>query len=378
MAKRKAVIPLSEDPIKFHPNWTAEDCIAELRRIAEIDPDRVITRNYFRVHSKISESTWNRFFGTFHEFKRQAGIILSRHAHQLERNIAKHASMASKREVFMEKSSYEGKYVRDVSRRWQTILTGSDQHDVMCDPFYRRMFIEAARRVQPEKIVLNGDLFDLPEFGKYVQDPRQYNVVGRIQWVHEFLKELRQASPTSEITLIEGNHEYRLLRHLSEATPAMMTVLADLHGFTVSSLLGLDRYEVQFIARADLSAFNEKDIKEEVRKNYLITYDAVLFHHFPEGSKMGYPGANGHHHRHLVSSHYSPIFGPYEWHQTGAGHRREASYCSGEKWSNGFLLVHVDTQTKHSAFEYVDVRDFCMLGGVFYHRSPEESVYPKK
>jgi hypothetical protein len=62
----------------------------------------------------------------------------------------------------------------------------------------------------------------------------------------------------------------------------------------------LTKYEVNFVARADLTAFNESDIKKELKKNYVILYDALLFHHFPEGFNMGYPGANGHHHKHLV------------------------------------------------------------------------------
>lgn len=376
--KKTPDVPLSEDELKFHPDWTADDCIAELRRIAELDVKQVITRNYFRNHSKISEATWNRYFGTFHEFKRQAGITLSRHAHQMEKAIAKHASMAAKKDITEQKKSYEGKYKRDVDGRWQSVLVGSDMHDVYCDPFYRRLFLETAKRVSPEKVILNGDIFDLPEFSKYVADPRLYDPVGRIKWVHNFLGELRAAVPNSEIILVEGNHEYRLMRHLAEATPALMTVLADLHGMTISSLLGLDKFEVNLVARADLGAFTEKDIKEEIRKNYVMVYDALLFHHFPEGARMGYPGANGHHHKHLVSSYYSPLFGPYEWHQLGAGHIREASYCAGEKWSNGFLLAHVDTHTKHSVMEYIDVRDFAIIGGRFYQRTDVEGVYPKK
>lgn len=366
-------VPLSEDQRKFHEHWTREDCIAELVRIAKIDDTKVITRNYFRVHSDISESTWNRYFGTFLEFKRQAEIILSRHAHGLERAIAKHASKDKQREMNEQKRGYEDKYARPASGRFQTVLVGSDIHDKSCDPFYRRLFVETAQRVQPEKIVLNGDIFDLPEFSKYTQDPRQYDVVGRIKWVHRFIEDLREAAPNAEITLVEGNHEFRLLRHMTEATPALMTVLSDLHGMTVPSLLGLDKYEINFVARMDLAAFNEADIKKELAKNYVIQYDAVLFHHFPEGRSMGYPGANGHHHKHLVMNQYSPTFGPYEWHQLGSGHIRQASYCAGEKWSNGFLICHVDTHRKRTQFEYIDTsHDHAMIGGRLYVRKPAE------
>src|SRR5690606_34678442 len=37
--------------------------------------------------------------------------------------------------------------------------------------------------------------------------PREWDVVGRIQWVHKFLEDIRNASGNSEIIYIEGNHE---------------------------------------------------------------------------------------------------------------------------------------------------------------------------
>ena len=154
-----------------------------------------------------------------------------------------------------------------------------------------------------------------------------------------------------------------------------MTVLSDLHGMTIPDLLGLTKYEVNFVARADLSAFTETDIKKELHKNYAVLYDCVLFHHFPDGFSYGLPGANGHHHKHLVRSAYSPTYGSYEWHQLGSGHRRQATYCAGEKWSNGFLLAHVDTHTKRTQFEYIDVSHaHCMIGGLFYERMDGEGI----
>jgi hypothetical protein len=368
--------PMSEDTRKFHEEWTAQDCINELVRVCEIDTDKVITRNYFRVHSEISESTWNRYFGTFLEFKRQAEIILSRHAHGLERNIAKHASVDKMRVLNAGKREWEDKYLRPASGRWQTVLVGSDQHDMNCDPFYRRLFIETAIRVQPEKIVLNGDLFDLPEFSKHTQDPREFHLLKRIAWVHEFLRELRTGCPNAEIILIEGNHEFRLLRHMGEETPALRVVLADLHGFTVSTLLKLDQFEINYIARADMTAWNESAIKEQLRKNYAMLYDnSLLFGHYPQIRDMGIPGSNGHHHKHVVWPGYSPNYGPFEWHQTGSGHKREASYCAAEKWGIGFMLAHLDTLTKRTQFEYFDLsHDHCFIGGRMYRRDTFEGV----
>ena len=368
--KKSNNVPLSENSRLFREEYTKEDCIKELRTIAEANTEQVITRNFFRNHSNISESTWNRYFGTFSEFKKQSNIVLSRHAQGLERNIAKHASVDKQRKMNLEKMSYEGNYKKPNNKRWQSIVVGSDMHDVECDGFYRDMFVESIKRVQPEKVVLNGDIFDLPDFSKFTRDPREYKPIERMRWVHCLLKDIREACPDTEITLIEGNHEYRLIRHLTESTPALVTVLSDLHGFTIPKLLGLTEFEVNYYARMDLSCFSEGNVSNELRKNYLIANEQVLFHHFPEGFSMGYAGVNGHHHKHTVKIAYSPMFGTYEWHQLGSGHRRSAVYCAGEKWSNGFAIIHLDTHNKKTHFEYVDTtHDFCMLGGRFYENT---------
>jgi hypothetical protein len=374
MAKANSV-PLSENQRKYHPEWTAQDCIDHLRSIAQAHPDQVISRNFFRVNSDISESTWNRHFGTFQQFKRSAGVILTRHQHRLELQVAKHAGADSYRAMNVDKADWSGKFLRPHSTRFQTILIGNDIHDRNCDPFWRRCFIDTAKRAQPEKVVLNGDVFDLPEFGKYPVDPREWDVVGRIRWVHQFLRDLRAACPDAEIVFVEGNHEYRLLRHLAEATPAMRVVLSDLHGFTVPKLLGLTDFEVNYISRSDLAGFTERDIKKEVSKNYWVGYDSFLAHHFPEGRDMGFPGSNGHHHRHIVWSSYSPIFKSFEWHQVGCGHARAADYCAGEKWSLGFLLAHIDTHKRWTAFDYCSLLDHAVIGGQYYERQPEEFVH---
>ena len=364
-------VPFSQDQSKITVA-TREECVDELWRIVKENPDAVISRNYFRVNSKYAESAWNVYWGTWAEFKRQAGIVLTRHAHRLERNIAKHASVDILRELNTVRAGYEGQYLKPNSNKFQTLIHVTDLHDKECDPFVLRILVETTERIQPEKIIIGGDLFDLAEFGKYSVDPREWDVVGRIQAAHNILRQLREAAPNTEMILVEGNHEYRLVRNLAEATPALMVVLADLHGMNISKLLGLDKFEVNYIARCDLGAFRERDIAEELNRNYYIAWDAYLVHHFPHGERMGYHGGNGHHHRHWVHQHYSPDRGPYHWTQLGCCHRRLASYTAAEQWGLGFNIAHVNTHTKHCADEYIHVQDHAMVGGRFYEREDNE------
>ena len=368
--------PLSEDELKYHAEWTSSDCITELRRIAELHPTKVITRNYFRNAAAISEATWNRYFGSFLEFKRQAKLILSRHAHRLERSIAKHASVDKMREFNSEKRGWEGRYLMPISRRWQTAIIANDIHDIECDPFYRRVLIDTISRVQPEKLVLNGDIFDLPEFSKFSKDPRGWDVMKRIRWVHALLADFRAASPNMEIIFVEGNHEFRLFRHMTEETPALKVVLHELHDMTISKLLGLDQFGINLVARADLGCFTETDIRKQLELNYIKLWDnSLLYGHFPEMMRMGIPGGNGHEHKYKVTPFYSPVYGPSSWVQVGCGVRRRASFCAGEHWSQGFKLAHCDTKTRRTQFEYIDVsHDAVMIGGKFYQRDESEPV----
>lgn len=375
---------MSESVVKFNGFMTPEDCIQELRSVAEAHPEQVISRNFFRCNGAIAESVWNRHFGTFEEFKRQAKIKLSRAAHAMEKKVAIHVSRDVYRRLGEERIGLDEKYIRTNNNKYKTILIGTDMHDIECDPFWLRVFIDTAKRINPDVICLNGDVFDLPEFGRYNVDPREWDVVGRIKFVHEnILEPLRDACPETQIDLIEGNHEARMLIHLADATPALKAVLADLHGLTISQLLGLDRYEINYIARADLAATNKQDMRKELGKSYKNYYDVFIAHHFPHGKDLGMPGWNGHHHRHEMYSKFSPMFGAYEWHQIAAGHQRSATYCEGEKWANGFLIANCNIESKSTSMDYIQLTDFGVVAGDFYYRTHEEGegnpgVWPGK
>jgi hypothetical protein len=217
-------------------------------------------------------------------------------------------------------------------------------------------------------------VMDLPEFGKYGVDPREWDVVGRIKFAHDkIFRPTRMVAPEAQIDYIEGNHEARMLRHLADATPAMRAILSDLHGFTVPKLLGLDEFEMNYIAKGDLAAYSKRDFERELGQNYKVYFDCFMAHHFPHARQMGMPGVNGHHHRHIVWSEFNPMFGAYEWHQLGCGHKRAASYCEGEKWHTGFAIVNIDTHTKAVQFDYVQVGDeFAVSGGKWYTRHDDE------
>jgi hypothetical protein len=218
-------------------------------------------------------------------------------------------------------------------------------------------------------------MLDLPEFGRYNVDPRTWDVLGRIEWMHKFLGELRESCPETHIVYLEGNHEFRIIRHMAEATPALRTVLGDLHGFTVASLLKLDEYEIEYVAKADLRAWTNRDVKRELHSNSYLLWGQLLGDHFPDGIKQGIPGWNGHHHQLKITPLYNRRFGSSQWVQLPSGHVGNAEYCNGEKWNTGFMVVHADTHTGHSVFEPIEVRDFACVGGEYYYRHENEAWF---
>jgi hypothetical protein len=356
-----------------HKELTREEAIDLLHKVQAENPAKWITSRAFAHMTGLRDTSWQAHFGTFEEFCRQAGLGRRRQNSMLGKQAARHVAHDHYRDVGADRTCWGEDYKRDSGGRFKTVLCASDLHDREMDPFVLRVLIDTACRAQPDVISLVGDVFDLPEFGKYTVDPRTWDAVGRIRFVHDqILRPLREACPDAQIDLIEGNHEHRLVRHTLDANPAMMSLLSDLHGWDVRKLFGLDEFEVNYVAQGSLAAHGPAGIRREVDRNWRVYWDAFLVHHFPHGRNKGLPGCNGHHHKHALWVGCNPITGPYEWHQMGCGHRRSASYCDGEQWHNGFLLAHVDTSTKAVASDYVQILDHACVGGRFYHRQEDE------
>jgi predicted MPP superfamily phosphohydrolase len=362
-------VPLSEVAIPKLHDGTKEEVLHDIRTMAEANPERVISRNYYRVHGQYSESTWSQYFGTWMEAKRQAGIMLTRQQHNLEKQIAKHASVEHYKAMNTERRSYGDTYDKPNSKRFKQVVIVGDLHDRNVDTFYMDVLIDTLDRVKPDIIILNGDIFDLPEFSKYFVDPREWDVVGRIKFVHEqILSRIRKVCPDAQIDFLEGNHEFRLLRHLSDATPALRAVLNDLHGFTVSTLLGLDKYQINYVAKGDLSVYNLTDIHKQISKNYKVYFDSFIVSHDTSAKNLGYPGVNGHHHKTVIDSMYNEHFGAYNWIQSGCGHKLDAEYCH-PRWQQGFIIATCDTETRRTVFDTATFSEnFAVVGGAYYER----------
>jgi len=373
---------LSENLKKFDPNATPDEMIEDLRRVQQDNWGKTITRMFYREHGSFSDSTWSLHFGSFQEFKRQAGLELLRSQHKIEVQQAKAVSLDHYREFFKrEVLPYYNKHTKAPSPfHIKTILAMSDLHDRECCEFSLSVFIAECARKQPDVIVLNGDIFDLLEFGRYTVDPRSYDIVGRFDFVRErVFAPLRAACPDAQIDLICGNHEIRLLKLLADATPNVKILLSDVMGLSFKDIFGLDKYEINWASKFDLGAFSKKDLNNEAKKNYQIYFDCFVFTHLPDKRLKVMSGSHGHHHLGELKefvyldpvTHMGKV---HSWSQTPAMHSKDASYLDNLcGWSTGFLEVIINAKT-HEVFQKIHSiqNGWTVIDGNYYQRERED------
>ena len=372
-------LPLSQRALmtergkKFDPSATKDDCVDDLREIQEEYDGQFITRNFYRENGKYSDSTWNQYFGTFSEFKKQAGLQLTRHQHQLEQQIAKHASYDHYQKFYSEEvlpyaNLYEVEEERSGSIR--TILVASDIHDIECDRFALAVFIATCKRMQPDIIIFNGDIFDLYEFSRWNKDPRHYNIKERFAFVDEHIfGACRAVCPDAQIDFLLGNHEMRLLKLLSDRTESVQILLSDVMGLTLEDVFGVHRHRINLISKLDLGVYTTPEMKSQVKQNYKIYYDCYMATHEPEVGS-GLSGTNGHLHRMVYNTSTNLVRGNISWCQTPALHRQDAHYIQGRNKADlGFLITTVNVETKQVIQNPIVMHeDWAIVEGFYYER----------
>jgi len=85
--------------------------------------------------------------------------------------------------------------------------------------------LEVASFVIPDEIVLLGDYADFYPVSRHAKDPSvAHALTDEIKSVNEGLDQLDKLWPKAKKVYLEGNHEWRLERYLSEQAPALFGV----------------------------------------------------------------------------------------------------------------------------------------------------------
>jgi predicted phosphodiesterase len=147
----------------------------------------------------------------------------------------------------------------------ETILTIPDtqigfrrQPDGTLKPMHDRKAISAAIQlaelVQPDVIVALGDMLDFAAFGRFTVGPDlRFTSMPSLVELHAMYADLREACPAAQIVALEGNHEARLQKTLTDLASGEYLDLRPVDqldgppSMSVDSLLALDKLDVEFV-----------------------------------------------------------------------------------------------------------------------------------
>lgn len=114
-----------------------------------------------------------------------------------------------------------------------------------CEPAIT-LALQVAKVLQPDRVIINGDLVDMWEISSFVKNPQwrdKAQLANEIIQGRAFLTKLRAMFPKAEIRYVLGNHEYRWMKFL--ATHA--AELAKLRGLTLEEQLDCDKLDIKVV-----------------------------------------------------------------------------------------------------------------------------------
>ena len=126
-------------------------------------------------------------------------------------------------------------------------------HDPLHDRRAWDLAVQAAQKLQPESIVMLGDMLDLAPFGTYLTEPSlSYTTMPTLLELHWWCAQLRLAAPEAKIYYLEGNHEKRLQKQLIGQLPEAVELRPadDPNGhaaLSVQRLLALDSLDIEYL-----------------------------------------------------------------------------------------------------------------------------------
>lgn len=143
-----------------------------------------------------------------------------------------------------------------------------DIHAPFHDPRAISIALAIVEDIQPEVIILNGDIIDLYAVSRFNKDPhRALMLQDELDETREVLSMIRNAAPSAQIVYVEGNHEARMRAYLISRA----SELAGLSALNLTSLLGLDALGIEYVPSRGRSAYWR--------------YGAVTVGHFDKCSK---------------------------------------------------------------------------------------------
>jgi hypothetical protein len=229
-----------------------------------------------------------------------------------------------------------------------TVMIASDLHSTYLCPEVWSIFLASVREIDPEYIVLNGDVLEGSAISRHPKIPGAVIPLQlEFEFARELFRQLREAAPTSEIIFTGGNHGIdRWASYLSQQAPA----LASLESMRFDRLLGLEEHAVTIAMGGHFCApeGQEDDMPGiNLGGQYYIRH-GVSLGKTPAHSELassGMSGSTGHVHRagmaftkNMAGRQISHMTTPMACREEAGRHYIKAPSAG---WQRGFGIAHL-------------------------------------
>lgn len=224
----------------------------------------------------------------------------------------------------------------------KTLVFG-DVHIPYQDTIAVESMLSFADRLQPDTIVILGDLIDFYQVSRYVKNPKNKSVSQELKEAEAFLENLRNRYPKSTIHYLMGNHENRFMDYVMSSSPQLYDILEDF----LPKKLNFEKHNILShnrpfrLGRMNFLHGHEKpggSYNPEYITNVILNY---VFDNF----------IVGHYHRSQDKTFKridSSIFIGIAVGFLGS----EMEYAVLNKWNHGFCVLHFDSNGKFHPRNY--------------------------
>lgn len=236
----------------------------------------------------------------------------------------------------------------------EVVMFLSDIHAPYQDNELVRSAMRLIKKVQPHRVVLNGDISDFFALSRFnLGLERLDDLQDEIDIANGIREKVRNAAPNTHIVETEGNHDARLNKYILE------------NGRALASLKALEP--------ANLFRYNELGIDWypgagfRQREQFLVKHGTVIRKDAPNSAKAemelaGISGVSGHTHR--LGKYNKGGYINREWTEGGCLCRLDPDYIIGQpNWQNGIVIGQFSTKSQNFMTELVQAYDGKLLYG---------------
>ena len=305
---------------------TVEMLCADMLRVAcdeSTNPfwkDKILSAKRYRRFGHYPFEYIEREFGTFAHAKEVAGLAdkvgtRRQKAARAEQSRREHATRYQE-EVFLP-------YVYDPAAReargTELMLSISDTHAGYLDPFTWWSFLHACKAMDPDIVLLNGDMIEGSAISRHPKVPgKVMKLQDEFNFLREMIQKLREVCPDAEIIWTAGNHGLdRLASYLTQVAPG----LAGLDSMRIDKLAGLDEYGVHLAQGGSFVSPEGQETRITGVKlhGFYIGYHGTALGQTPYLTELrdsGLSGQSGHVHRAGMAYSTTEALGAHSWMST--------------------------------------------------------------